>query len=54
MRGCQLVFRAKHGNYVLCSSLLSPRMLGKTQQRYSEVFVITVALPHLSDVIAKL
>lgn len=27
MRGCQPVFRAKHGNYVLCSSLLFPRML---------------------------
>lgn len=27
MWGCQPVFCAKHGNYVLCSSLLSPRRL---------------------------
>lgn len=27
MWGCHPVCRAKHGNYVLCSSLLSPRML---------------------------
>lgn len=33
MRGCQPVFRAKHGNYVLCSSLLSPGMLRGKKRR---------------------
>lgn len=54
MCGCQPVFGVKHGNYVLCSSPLSPGMLRETKQRYSEVFVITALLPHLSDVISQL
>lgn len=54
MCSCQNVFRAKHGNYVLCSSLLSPGMLrGKKTEVQWGVFAISVILPHLSYVISN-
>lgn len=49
MFGCQNVFLAKHCNYVLCSSPLSLRRCwGERKQRCSEVFAVSVTLPHLS------